>query len=48
MENIQMRDDKGKKHVNCVFLFIIIVKKGRLIWGLQKNIKSMPLYNQIK
>lgn len=34
------RDDKGKKHVNCVFLFIIIVKKGRLIWGLQKNIKA--------
>ncbi len=43
-----MRDDKGKKHVNCVFLFIIIVKKGRLIWGLQKNINILRLVVQTK
>ena len=41
-------DDKGKKHVNSVFLLLFFVKKGRLIWVLQKNTKSMPLYNQIK
>ena len=38
---------KGRNTLIACFFFII-VKKGRLIWGLQKNIKSMPLYNQIK
>ncbi len=31
---------KGRNTLIACFFFIIIVKKGRLIWGLQKNIKK--------